>query len=111
MPADVAPALRAFIDAAMAMGFRLIDDFNGPVQDGVGVDPFNVVAGVRQNAGMAYLPATVRARLNLTIGGDCQVDRIGFDGDRAAAVHLANGNVLTADEIILAAESMAARPS
>jgi choline dehydrogenase len=101
--ADVTAALRAFTDAAMAMGFRLIDDFNGPVQDGVGVDPFNVVAGVRQNTGMAYLPATVRARLNLTIGGDCQVDRIGFDGDRAAAVHLANGNVLAADEIILAA--------
>ena len=101
--AEVTPALRAFVNAAIAMGFRLIDDFNGPVQDGVGVDPFNVVAGVRQNTGMAYLPATVRARLNLTIGGDCQVDRIGFDGDRASAVHLANGTVLTADEIILSA--------
>jgi choline dehydrogenase len=100
---EVTPALRAFVDGSIAAGFNRIDDFNGPTQHGVGIDPFNVVDGVRQNTGMVYLTTAVRKRPNLTIRGEAQVDRIEFDGKRAARVRLINGETLQAREIILCA--------
>jgi choline dehydrogenase len=101
--ADVTPALRAFVDASIAVGFDRIDDFNGPTQHGVGIDPFNVVDGVRQNTGMVYLTTPVRQRSNLTVRGETQVDRVEFNGKRATRLRLVNGDTLQADEIILCA--------
>lgn len=100
---EVTPALRAFVDASIAAGFNHIDDFNGPTQHGVGIDPFNVVDGVRQNTGMVYLTTAVRERSNLTIRGEAQVDRIEFEGKRAARLRLVSGETLQADEFILCA--------
>jgi choline dehydrogenase len=45
----------------------------------------------------------VRARPNLVIRGDAQVDSVVIEGKRAAGVRLVDGEVLRADEIILAA--------
>jgi choline dehydrogenase len=100
---DVTPALQAFVESATAVGFDRIDDFNACRQHGVGVDPFNVVDGVRQNTAMVYLPMAVRARPNLTVRGGAQVDRIGVAGQSARSVHLVGGEVLYADEIVLCA--------
>jgi choline dehydrogenase len=100
---ELTATLRAFVEASVAAGFERIDDFNGPAQHGVGVDPLNVVDGVRQNTGMAYLTAEVRERSNLTSRGDAQVDRIEFDGKRATRVRLLDGESLSANEIILCA--------
>jgi choline dehydrogenase len=52
---------------------------------------------------MAYLTDAVRARPNFTIRADAEVDRVVIEGKRAAGVRLADGEVLSADEIILAA--------
>jgi choline dehydrogenase len=101
--ADVTIPLRAFVETAMAAGFRGIDDFNGPVQHGVGIDPMNVVDGVRQNTGMVYLPDAVRARANLTIRGGVVADRIEFDGSAATRLRLAGGEAVEADAFILCA--------
>ncbi len=100
---DVTPALHAFVKAAVAAGLHHVTDFNGPRQHGVGVDPFNVVDGVRQNTGMAYLPDAVRMRPCLTIRGDAQVDRIEFTGRRAAGVRLVDGEIVSAGEVVLSA--------
>jgi choline dehydrogenase len=73
---EVTPALRAFVEASIAAGFDWIDDFNGPTQNGVGINPLNVIDGVLQNTGMVFVTDKVRERRNLTIRGGAQVDRI-----------------------------------
>jgi choline dehydrogenase len=97
------PSMRAFVEAAEAVGLPYVPDFNGATQYGVGPYPLNVVDGVRINTGMAYLTAAVRARSNLTIRGDAEVDRVVIESKRAVGVKLVDGNVLSAREVILAA--------
>jgi choline dehydrogenase len=100
---EITPALRAFVEASIAAGFHGIDDFNGPAQNGVDINPLNVIDGVLQNTGLVYLTDKMRDRRNLTIRGGAQVDRIEFDGKRASRVRLVGGEVLGAGEIILSA--------
>jgi choline dehydrogenase len=100
---EVTKPLRAFVEASMADGFDRIHDFNGPVQYGVGIDPMNVIDGARQNTGMVYLSDEVRRRPNLSVRDSARVDRIEFEGRRAAQVRLVDGAAVEADEIILAA--------
>jgi choline dehydrogenase len=97
------PSMRAFVEASQAIGFPHISDFNGATQHGVGTYPLNVVDGVRVNTGMAHLTAAVRARTNLAIRGDAEVDIIVIEGKRAVGVKLVNGEFLPAGEVILAA--------
>jgi choline dehydrogenase len=97
------PSMRAFVEASEGIGLPYVPDFNGATQHGVGPYPLNVVDGVRINTGMAYLTAAVRARSNLAIRGDTEVDRVVFEGKRAVGVRLVNGGVLSAREVILAA--------
>jgi choline dehydrogenase len=80
-----------------------VSDFNGATQHGVGPYPLNVVDGVRMNTGIVYLTAAVRARSNLTIRSDFEVDSVVIEGKRAIGVKLVNGEVLSAGEVILAA--------
>ncbi len=103
--ADVTPMQRAFIDASVSNGFKVIGDFDGVDANGVGPYPMNIVNGVRVNTGMAYLTDEVRARNNLHIRPDSLVDKVLFDGKRAIGVQLANGEKLLAGEVILSAGS------
>jgi choline dehydrogenase len=96
------PSMRAFVDASQRIGLAQVPDFNGAMQHGVGPYPLNVVDGVRINTGIAYLTAAVRARPNLAIRGDAEVDSVFIEGRRAVGVKLATGDVLFADEVILA---------
>src|SRR5258707_241737 len=68
------PSMRAFVEASQAVGLTHILDFNAATQHGVGPYPLNVIDDIRINTGMAYLTLAVRARLNLTIRGDAEVD-------------------------------------
>src|ERR1700736_6350827 len=95
--------MRAFVDASEAVGLAHVSDFNGAAQHGVGPYTLNVVDGVRVNTGIAYLTAAVRARPNLAIRGDAEVDSVVIEGKRAVGVKLVDGEVLLADGIILAA--------
>jgi choline dehydrogenase len=97
------PSMRAFVAASAALGLTHVSDFNGAIQHGVGPYPLNVVDGVRVNTGTAYLTVAVRARPNLTIRGDAEVDRVVIDAIRAVGVNLVNGEVVSAGEVILAA--------
>ncbi|MEA2770817.1 MAG: choline dehydrogenase, partial [Acetobacteraceae bacterium] len=97
------PSMRAFVEASEAIGLPHVADFNGATQHGVGPYPLNVVDGVRINTGMAYLTSAVRARPNLAIRGDADVDNVVIEGKRALGVKLVDGEVLPAVEVILAA--------
>lgn len=97
------PSMRAFVEASKAIGLPDVSDFNDATQHGVGPYPLNVVDGVRINTGMAYFTAAVRARANLAIRGDAEVDCVVTEGKRAVGVKLVDGEVLSAGEVILAA--------
>jgi choline dehydrogenase len=98
---DLTTSLRGFIDATVAQGFSLVEDFNGPNPSGVGGYPVNVIDGVRQNNGLVYLTEEVRNRPNLKISGDVLVDRVLFDQRRAVGVVTATGAEIPGGEVIL----------
>jgi choline dehydrogenase len=98
---DLTSSQRGFVDAAVAEGFRRVEDFNGPEPEGVGGDPVDVIDGVRQNTGLVYLTDEVRNRPNLKISGDVLVDRVRFDQRRAVGVITAGGAEIGAGEVIL----------
>jgi choline dehydrogenase len=98
---ELTPSLLGFVEACVAHGFKRVHDFNGAEQNGADGYPVDVVEGIRQNTGLAYLTASVRARPNLTIVGGVNVDRLLFDGRRAVGVVAADGSVYRAGEVIL----------
>ncbi len=102
---DVTPMQRAFIDATISNGYKVVDDFDGADANGVGPYPMNVVDGHRINTGIAYLTKEVRQRPNLQIRADSLVDQVVFEGKTAVGIKLASGEVLHAKEVILAAGS------
>ncbi len=74
-----------FVAAARACGLQANDDFNGPVQDGVGYYQVTQKQGRRWSAADAYLhPAA--ARPNLTIQTDALVTGIEIEQGRATGV-------------------------
>ncbi len=83
------PAVEAFVAATVEAGFARNDDFNGPVQEGVGVYQLFQKNGRRYNAARAYLQTSPAA--NLAIYADCQVQRVLFEGRRAAGVAFLRG--------------------
>src|SRR6204780_1761168 len=83
---ELTPSLLGFVEASVAHGFKRVHDFNGAEQNGADGYPVDVVNGVRQNTGLVYLTAAVRARPNLTILGDVNVNRGLFDRTRAIGV-------------------------
>lgn len=100
---ELTPSLRGFIEAAVASGYKRVDDYNGAEQDGAGGYPVTIVDEVRQNTGMTYLDAPVRARQNLTIVDAVTIDRVLFEGTTATGVRSADGTVYRAREVVLSA--------
>ncbi len=102
---DLTPSLVGFVDAAVAEGYKRVDDYNGADPEGAGGYPVNIVDGVRQSSAVAYLTDEVRRRSNLTIVGGVVVDKVLFDGTTATGVLSSTGSVYAAKEIILSAGS------
>lgn len=100
---EISDMQRAFIDSAVAAGFKRTDDFNGASPLGVGPYPMNNRMGQRLNTGMTYLSDAVRARPNLTILAEALVDRIDIHEGEARAVILADGSRVAGEEIVLTA--------
>jgi len=98
---DLTTVQRAFVDATVNLGYKLIEDFDGADANGVGPYRMNVVNGVRVNTGMAYLTNAVRERNNLSILSEAVADRVLFKGKKAIGIVLANGEEFFAGEIIL----------
>lgn len=102
---DITPMQTAFMDATIANGYQVVDDFDGQDANGVGPYPMNIIDGHRINTGIAYLTKEVRQRPNLQVRADSLVDQVVFEGKSAVGVKLASGEVLQAKEVILAAGS------
>ena len=97
---DLTPAAEASIEAFQKLGYSRIEDLNAPGEPGFGLAPLSAVDGVRQSTALTYLnPA--RGRDNLTVRGDCLVDRVLFDGDRAVGVVLDQGEEIRARRVVL----------
>ena len=84
------PLSQVFIDAAQQAGIPANRDFNGPVQEGVGLYQVTQRDGARCSSAVAYL-APIRSRPNLTVHTGAMVSRITFDGRRANGVTYSMG--------------------
>jgi choline dehydrogenase len=101
---SLAEAAAASKEAALALGYGLVDDVNAPGEPGFGLAPLSAWDGVRQSTAITYLNPS-RHRPNLTVRGDTLVDRAIFDesASRATGVLLASGETVTAKTVILSA--------
>lgn len=76
---------RAFVEAGVQTGLRRNDDFNGAVQEGVGLAQVTQKRGTRDSTADAYLrPALNRPNLNVIT--EALVQRILFEDRRAVGV-------------------------
>ena len=76
---------RAFLDSAVEAGLTPNDDFNGPVQDGVGLYQVTQRRGRRWSAADAYLRPAL-GRPNLTVRTDALATRVTVHNGRATGV-------------------------
>src|SRR5258708_4657148 len=92
-PRFVHPLTRAFLEAALAVGYVCNEDFNGATQEGVGLYQVTHKAGQRHSAADAYLKP-VRHRRNLTTITNARVMRLQIEGDHVVGVtYLRNGRL------------------
>jgi 5-(hydroxymethyl)furfural/furfural oxidase len=96
---------RAAAEAFAAAGYTNIADQNGRFEDGFFPVALSADRTQRRSAAMGYLDGAVRARANLTIRADTQVDRIVIEDGRAVGVACGN-EILRAGHIILAAGAL-----
>jgi choline dehydrogenase len=101
---DLTEVERALVASARELGMPYIADHNGAgvQRPGVGPNPRNVRDGVRMNASYTYL-ASARARANLVIFPDTTIDRVEHSASRATGVRTADGQVIHAERVVLAA--------
>lgn len=104
------PLAEAAICAGEQMGLVRKQDLNDEDQEGIGYFPHNIRGGRRQSAAACFLPPA-RARKNLTVWTDTEVDRILFREGQASAVLVRgpNGRVTieVAGEVIVSAGTIA----
>ena len=96
------PIQQAFLEACAQCGIGTVSDHNAPGAIGAGRIPLNQLDGVRQSAAVTYL-APARTRPNFTLRPDVLVDRLEFDGNRVSGVRLDGGELIEADDVVLAA--------
>jgi len=93
----------AFVHACTALGYENLSDYNSVRQEGIAFHARNVVQGVRLNTAMTYLSDEVRARSNLSIRSNAEVDTVGIEDGNAKGVRLVGGEKISAKETTLSA--------
>ncbi len=105
-PKEPHPIARAMVEAAAVLGVPVLDDMNGPSNEGVAFSNLNAVGGVRWSASRGYL-RPVTGRTNLTVLTNSLAIKLGFEGRRCRTVtHLVDGRprpTRAAQEVILCA--------
>ena len=103
------PFARLFVEAAREAGLPGNDDFNGAVQEGVGLYQVTQKGGERWNAARAYLHPAM-ARPNLTVYTEAHALRVVFQNKRATGVEVWRGGrsetLDAAREVVLAAGAL-----
>jgi choline dehydrogenase len=85
------PLSRAFVEAGQTIGLKHNDDFNGEMQEGVGLYQITQKNGQRHSAAAAYLKP-VLSRTNLTVITQAHVTKINLEKSKAVGVtYLRNG--------------------
>jgi choline dehydrogenase-like flavoprotein len=80
------PINEVFLDACAQVQLARNCDFNGAVQEGVGLYQVTQKNGERWSAARAYLPAAARSRANLAIATGTHALRVALEGRRAKGV-------------------------
>ncbi len=100
------PAAQAFVDAAVALGHPLTEDFNGEIMEGAGFNHATIKDGKRHSAWQAFVVPVLDSPL-LTVTTDALVHRVVISNGEAVGVEYSVGGetlVATAGaEIILSA--------
>jgi choline dehydrogenase len=94
------PLFTAFFEAVQQAGHPLTNDVNGYRQEGFAAFDRTIHNGRRLSAARAYLHPAMR-RPNLEVRCRSMVNRIAFEGDRAAGVEIDGGQQIGAGEVIL----------
>lgn len=84
------PLSQVFLDAAVAAGFPLTDDFNGAQAEGAGWHDLSISGGARQSSAAAYLHGA-RDRANLTVMTNSRAHRLRFVGNHCIGVDFVQG--------------------
>jgi choline dehydrogenase-like flavoprotein len=88
------PFQEIYLEAARQTGFRLIEDFNGADQEGIGIYQVMQKDGERWNAARAYLGPHLASRPNLTVMTQARARRIVLSGRRANGIEFQQGREL-----------------
>lgn len=88
-PRDPNPLSALFVKAAVGMGLRRNDDFNGRELEGVGIYNVTQKDAKRLSSYRAFV-APLR-RPNLSVLTDCRVRRLRLDGQRVSGLELEQG--------------------
>jgi len=103
---QVHPLCARFADAARQLGFAMTEDFNGPVQEGVGIYQINTRGGQRESSATSFLRRALR-RGNLAVHVQSHAIRILMRGRRAVGVEYLRSGIrtqaLARGEVILCA--------
>ena len=98
------PLYDAWIQAALAAGLPVTDDYNGKQQEGFGRGQYTIRDGYRSSAASAYLKPA-RARANLHVATRAHATRVLMQGTRATGVEYSrSGRVVRVEaerEVIL----------
>ena len=101
------PFQALYLNAAKEAGFPINNDFNGESQEGLGIYQVTHRNGERWSAARGYLHPHMDKRHNLHVQTGVQVERIFFEGRRAAGVSYTQGgkqHIIRANkEVILCA--------
>ena len=84
------PLFDAFFEAVREAGYPVVDNINGPRQEGFSKFDRTTCKGSRWNAARAYIHP-VKDRANLTVKTGAMTHRILFDGNRAVGVEYVKG--------------------
>jgi choline dehydrogenase len=85
------PSAKALIDGAAELGIPVIDDPNGPSNEGAVLSNFNIRDGKRFSSAQGYL-WPVLDKENLTVLPRSLATRLGFEGNRCVSVrHIVDG--------------------
>lgn len=90
---SMSPFQEIYLEAARQTGFKLIDDFNGPDQEGIGIYQVMQKNGERWNAARAYIAPHLASRPNLTVITQARARRILFSGKRATGLEFVEAGV------------------
>ncbi|MFJ9032805.1 GMC family oxidoreductase [Streptomyces sp. NPDC102274] len=102
---DAGPLPLTFVAAGVEHGLPLVEDFNGPSGEGVGLIQSNIRDGRRHSVVDGYL-TPARGRDNLTVATGHQVTSVLWDGVRAVGVRVGDTEVRARRGVVLCAGAL-----